>query len=201
MKYRVFITAVLLLSCSFVYGQISTDEEPVSFSRTNVPAINTGERTVKSFSSLDMKSIEQEDREDEENGIPPRFGYRHEVSYNLDNSGEWTVLDNGDKIWRLDISCQGALSINLLYDQFQIPDGAKFWVYSNDRKHSIGAFTSANNKGDIGDIQGFATGLVYGDHIILEYWLPNDIKEVGIISIAYVVHGYRYIRLPENYEG
>jgi hypothetical protein len=34
----------------------------------------------------------------------------------------------------------------------------------------------------------------------LEYYLPKRVKEQGIISIAYVVHGYRYINLPELLE-
>jgi len=38
---------------------------------------------------------------------------------------------------------------------------------------------------------GFATGLVYGDKVVLEYYLPNEVKEVGIISISGIVHGYR----------
>jgi len=195
MKKSSLISIILLLSFWVVYGQISTSEEPVSF-KSNLPALRTSEKTVKSFALLDMKIIEQEDKEDEANGKPPRFGYRHEVSYDLDNSGEWADLLNGDKIWRLIISCKDALSINLLYDKFWIPEGAKFFVYSNDRKHSIGAFTSKNNFGKRNDIQGFATGLVYGDQVTLEYYLPNAVKEVGVISVAYVVHGYRYIRLP-----
>jgi hypothetical protein len=35
-----------------------------------------------------MRKIEQEDKEDDANGRPPRFGYRHEVNYTLDNSGD-----------------------------------------------------------------------------------------------------------------
>ena len=58
--------------------------------------------------------------------------------------------------------------------------------------------TSINNKGDRKNIQGFATGLVYGDKITLEYYLPKDIQEQGIISIARVVHGYRYIKMFNN---
>jgi hypothetical protein len=79
-----------------------------------------------------------------------------------------------------------------------MPDGAKFFVYSNDRRHSIGAFTSANNNGDKNNIQGFATGLVYGDQVTLEYYLPTDVKDVGVISVVYVIHGYRYILLPDS---
>jgi len=182
------------LFCCAIFGQITTDEETVSF-KMNVPVLTKSEKTQKILPALDMNRIAQEDKKDEESGTPPRFGYKHEVSYNLDNSGEWLVLDNDDRIWRLNISCPGALSINLLYDQFWIPDGAKFFVYNNDRKHTIGAIT---NKGDKENIIGYATGLMYGDQITLEYYLPKEVKEVGIISVAYVVHGYRYIFLSEN---
>ena len=190
-------TVIILFSSLVVYGQISTLEEPVSF-RTNVPALKISEKTRKILPSLDMNKIGREDKEDETNGVPPRFGYKHEVDYNLDNSGEWTDLPGGDKIWRLVISCPGALSVNLLYDKFRIPEGCKFFVYGNDRKHSIGAFTSANNKGDEKNIQGFATGLVYSDQVTLEYYLPKEAEEIGVISVAYAVHGYRYIFLPDN---
>ena len=149
--------------------------------------------------SLNMNEIEQEDRVDKENAIPPRFGFRHPVNYTLENSGEWTLLPDGDRIWRLSIHCPDAKSINLLYDKYWVPDGAKLFIYSSNRKHSIGAFTSANNFGDRNDIHGFATGLVYGDQITLEYWVPDEVKEVGIISIDYVVHGYRHIVLPEYF--
>lgn len=77
-------------------------------------------------------------------------------------------LPNGDKIWRLIIHCPGSLSINLLYNKFWIPADAKFFIYSNDKKYSIGAITAANNKGDSINVQGFATGLVYGDTVTLE---------------------------------
>jgi len=201
MKKYIISSIILLLTSWSIYGQISTKEEPVSFSRANVPALRTSDKTQKVQPSFDMRKIEQEDREDEANGIPPRFGYIHEVNYNLENSGEWTDLPDGDKIWRLTISCPDALSINLLYDKFWLPDGAKFFVYSNDRRHSIGAFTSVNNKGSSDDVQGFATGLVYGDQVTLEYYLPKDTKENGVVSVAYVVQGYRFIPLPDKLYG
>jgi hypothetical protein len=198
---RKFILQMIILFslyCNGIYGQICTVEEPTSFRKTDIPDLKMSSKTVKSMPSLDMKRIIQEDNEEESKGLPPRFGYRLKVDYNLDNSGEWTVLSNGDRIWRLIISCPGALSINLLYDKFWIPDGAKFFIYSNDHRHIIGAITSENNKGDRKNIQGFATGLVYGDQITLEYYLPKEVEEVGVISVAYVVHGYRYIVLQEG---
>jgi len=197
-KIILLFTALLFIVSSYVaYGQISTEEEPISF-RRSIPVLKTGETTYKILPPIDINKLETEDIEDAEKGFPPRFGYRHEVNYNLDNSGEWTILSDSSKIWRLSISCSGALSINLLYDKFWIPNGAKFFVYSNDRKYSIGAFTSENNKGKKDNIRGFATDLIYSDQITLEYYLPSEVKEIGVISIAYVVQGYRYITIKDN---
>lgn len=199
MRKYIFTTIVLIYACYSVYGQITTNEEPVSF-RANVSNLRISERSNKILPSLDMNKIKKEDIDDESNGVPPRFGYPHEVNYNMDNSGEWADLQDGGRIWRLSISCPDALSINLLYDKFWIPEGAKFFIYSNDHKHSIGAFTSANNNGERNDLQGFATGLVYSDQITLEYYCPQEVKENGVISIAYAVHGYRYILMDDEYE-
>jgi len=196
-KKSLLTSTVLLFSCGLAFGQISTREEPISFSRTNVPALRASERTQKVLPPLDMEKKERKDREDAEKGRPPGFGYKHKVNYTLENSGEWTELPDGGKLWRLSISCPGALSINLLYDRFWLPHGAKFWVYSADRKHSIGAFTSANNKGDRNNARGFATELVYGDRVTLEYWLPNDVKEADVISVSGIFQGYRHV-LPQN---
>ena len=70
MKKLVFVTIIVLLAYFGVYGQISTKEEPVSFSRTNVPALRTNEKTQIVLPSLDMEKIQQEDKEDEANGMP-----------------------------------------------------------------------------------------------------------------------------------
>jgi len=197
MTKHIFTTIVLFFFFSNLLGQITTEEDPISFGKS-IPTLTINETTYKVLSSIDLESLAQEDEEDKANGVPPRFGFPHEVNYNLENSGEWIVLSNGDKIWRLSISCPDALSINLLYDKFWLPDGAKFFIYSSDYQHQIGAMTSENNKGERNDIQGFATGLVYGDRVILEYFVPREVRDIGVISIAYVVHGYRYIVLPND---
>ena len=60
-------------------------------------------------------------------------------------------------------------------------------------KQHIGAFTSQNNFGSKEDNQGFATGFLFTNSIILEYFEPEEISENGIISISQVVSGYRYV--------
>ena len=201
MKKYIYIvlSGLLCLIYQESYSQISTNEKPISFVNTFAKA---SEQNIpnKVMPSLDMVSINREDKEDDSNGVPPRFGYSHPVNYNLNNSGQWVNLPDGSRLWRLSISCPNALSINLLYDKFWLPNGSKFFVYSYDKKHALGAFTSANNKGTKDNVQGFATGLVYGDKIVLEYYEPKNVRNQGIISIAYVVQGYRYINIYNGQE-
>ena len=117
---RQTILLVSLFICVFfsVNAQISTDEEPVSFREGNIPSRFSVSQDIRIMPALDMNRIEQEDAKDEANGLPPRFGYPHEVSLDLENSGHWQELSNGDRLWQLTIRCPQALSINLLYDRF-----------------------------------------------------------------------------------
>jgi len=199
-KSQLVIFILIILLAQFVAkSQISTNELPISFSYVS-EVFQTNERMLKTMSQIDLETLSLEDKIDEKLGIPPRFGYPHEVDFTLENSGIWFDLPNGDKLWKLEIYCPGALSINLLYDKFWLPEGAKFFVYSSDKKHHIGAFTSNNNFGSKEELRGFATGLIYGERIVLEYYLPNEVLEQGVISVSHIVQGYRYINVFNNFD-
>ena len=189
---RLFTFLFCILVCFSVRAQLSTNEKPISFIRSSEMDSNR-QIDKRIMPALDMEAIIKEDLEDELYDYPPRFGYSHIVDYNLQNSGTWHELSNGDKLWQLTISCPKAVSINLLYDKFWIPKGGKLFIFTPDKQQYIGAFTFQNNKGDKSNIQGFATDLLYSDEITLEYFQPKDVSSDAIISISSVVHGYRNI--------
>jgi lysyl endopeptidase len=87
--------------CFSSYAQITTDEQPISFNPAVGLALRDNAADVKTLPGLDMSQLEQEDKKDEANGLPPGFGFPHKVNLNLRNSGVWTVLPNGDKIGNL----------------------------------------------------------------------------------------------------
>ena len=120
-----FFIGLFICALFSVKAQISTDEEPMSFRENSAPSRFSVPQDIRIMPALDMNRIEQEDVQDEANGLPPRFGYPHEVSLNLGNSGRWQELSNGDRLWQLTIRCPQALSINLLYDRFWIPEGGE----------------------------------------------------------------------------
>lgn len=186
---RLFLTWFCLYSFINAFAQLSTNEQPISF----IIEQSRYEIDTKEMPKLDMAAIEKEDCESENDNRLVRFGYPHKVSINLINSGTWHTLPSGDKLWQLRIICPDAISINLLYDKFWIPEGGKLFLYTSDRKQSIGAFTSINNKGERKNPKGFATDLLYSDNVIVEYYQPAYVESDAIISISTIVHGYRNI--------
>lgn len=124
-----------------------------------------------------------------------RFGVPFEVALNLNNSGVWTDLTDGGRLWQLRITAPGAYSINLVYDEFFMPEGAQFFIYNDNYRYVIGAFTSSNNK----DHGMFGTQPVPGDVSILEYYEPADARGQGRLSVMRVVHAYRNLfGYPDN---
>jgi hypothetical protein len=158
-------------------------EEPYSFDKdlkSEIPTVI--------MPAINVKQLLAEDEIDKQfPDIPWRFGYAIDVDLNLNNAGKWTVLQNGDRIWHLNIKSRGAYSINLVYNDFWLPPGSKFYVYSEVRSYVLGPFDYRHNK----ESRAFATSLVRGESIILEYYEPRDYIGQGVINISKVIHGYK----------
>ena len=188
-----FIGLWSLLLITPLKAQINIGGTPYSFNRSL--AIAT---PVQVMSPIDLVTLQLEDELDERGGLPPRFGYPLDAGFTMENSGTWQTLANGDRLWQLSISCPNARSINLLYDSFWLPKGATLYIYNKERTHVIGGFTSKNNNSSREENKAYATGLVYGDQITLEYYEPKEVNQTAIISIDKVVHGYREINLTTD---
>ncbi|MEO1436598.1 MAG: lysyl endopeptidase, partial [Bacteroidota bacterium] len=179
------IGLLLLWSCSIATAQISSGGLPVSF---ETPGLKTKIQKV-TMPAIPLDDLIREDELLDASDNPYRFGYLFEVDYSLENAGQWETLSDGSKLWRLQIECPGALSINLNYSDFELPRGAKLFIYNEDRSDVIGAFTHENNK----PYRKFSTIPVRGDRIILEYHEPRKTYKPGTIRIDGIVHGYRNI--------
>ncbi|MEM8527654.1 MAG: hypothetical protein AAGG68_23635 [Bacteroidota bacterium] len=104
----------------------------------------------------------------------------------LSTHGQWTDLPNGHRLWRLKIESEDAKGIAILYDNFYLPKGSKLFVYSEDHKQILGAYTQQNNsKG-----QRFLTGIINGRSAIIEYYEPASVKGEGNFHIFRVDHIY-----------
>jgi len=178
----------------FSYGQINIGGKPYSFQHQIKPIKITKNNIQKvEVCELDFSRLTEEDRYNDSIGKPFRYGKLIEVAYNTQNSGEWIELENGDRIWILEIHCPSAKSINLAYDKFWLPVGGLLYIYTKDKHSFIGGFNYKNNKGTHENPSKYATGLLFSDDIYLEYYEPKKVSGEGIISISKIIYGYKDI--------
>ena len=152
--------------------------------------LNTRNIPIETMAGFNQELISTQDEvNDKTKENPWRFGYKYPVDFNLENSGVWKNLPNGDKIWQLIIESRNALTINLLFENFNLPKGAFLYLYDIHKTNRVGAYTHKNNRYD-GEL---GTELVHGDKIIVEYVEPNNVDFRGTFTITNIIHGYRSI--------
>ena len=173
----------LLLIISLSIAQISIDKSPAS----NFYNLSNSIHSIE-MPDFDIDKMLLEDKHTPK-GSPFRYGKIFDVDYSLNNSGSWEILDNGDKVWRLKIYSANAYSIGIKYDYFNLPEGAEFYVYNSNKENIFGAYSHLNNQEDYL----FATPLVKGNEIILEYYEPDNVEFEGEIYLSEIIHDYRDI--------
>ncbi len=135
-----------------------------------------------------LTTLQAEDAvNDLDKSIPWRFGYDHFVDYGLNNSGKWHTLPNGDRIWRVNIISPDALTMNLIFDRYNLPVGGKVYIYNGDRSQILNTFTHLHNNPE--EILG--TWMVDGESLWIEYFEPKKVSGQGRLNIGNVIHGYR----------
>ncbi len=176
-RYEIILIIILsALSTGYGFSQLSYGGQPSSFESdtypTVLPAIPAEQKVIMS---------------DNLNRITPlEFAYSFKVNYSCDNDGEWFNLPNGGRLWRMRIKSEGALSLNVIFNKFKIPEGGRLFIYSPDRSTVLGAFTHQNNKSS----GIFAVAPVPGDEIIIEYLEEEAVAYEPELVIGSVNHDY-----------
>ncbi len=182
-----FLAVLLLVLPDQSVAQLSNGGQPKSFSASVRSQVQ-----VVQMPGVDVEALKAEDARQSKD-VPFRFGAPFDVDYSLTNSGTWDNLPDGGRLWRLSIYSPGAYSINLLYSDYELPQGAELFVYNRNHDMVIGAFTSRNNKSH----HKMATGLVKGDFVTVEYYEPAKVAYEGRLTISRVVHAYRNLFNPD----
>src|SRR5690606_35003070 len=147
--------------------------------------------------AIDLETYKREDSDfDQRKDIPWRFGANIPVDLDLHNSGTWTELENGDRIWKLSIKAKDALTINFVFDQYHLPEGGKVFVYDIDKKQLLGSFTNANTSPE----NSLGVGFIFSDQLVISYHEPAAVAGQGYLHINNVTHGYRNVLLKHKGE-
>lgn len=128
----------------------------------------------------DFEAIMKQNEADERAGIarPYAVATMLTTDLNLSNSGTWYYLEDGQKIWRLSISIPEAKAIGLLYDQFYLPAGVKFFISNKNGRQVLGAYTAKNNNEKY---KNFANQPIQGNTANLEIDVPAEVAVDDIV--------------------
>jgi lysyl endopeptidase len=178
------ITLILLvLVPAMVKGQISQGGVPIQIlklkssspddDRIVMPAVNN-QRLNSMYSRTEADQLK-----------PFRFAYSFPVSLTLKNSGKWYNTTEVN-VWQLYIRSTGAYSLNLILENFKLPDHARLFLISMKTGEIKGAYTSGNHS----DSQVLAIEPVEGDEILVQYEEPVQSLFPGEFQITKVSHDF-----------
>ena len=182
------LTAACLLFYA-VPAQISQGGEPLSFGDRVRPVM-----PVIELPAPDLAAILREDEALEKQGQPQRVAVAVPVAADT-RSGAWELRGDGISVWRLRLTSPGALALSAGFEDFHLPQGARLFLYNDDRDFLIGAFTSSNNP----ENQLFATELIPGDAVNLELEVSATHADDVRLRIGEVSYLYRF--MPLFFEG
>jgi hypothetical protein len=162
-----------------------------------LPPVLTRSFQNRPFEEMPAFDLEAELRDDALNRSDLRGGYRFAYKFmthfNRANSGDSFTLADGTRVWLLGIRSRGAVSINVLFTEYELPEGAQVFLYNASRTQVLGAFDHRNNS----ELGLLPVSPVQGDELIIEYHEPARAAFPGRLTVGEVNHGYRNL---EGYE-
>jgi len=187
MKSSFLYLSIFLLMGTVGVAQVSEGGRPLGLDPRYEAQFSNALPEIQ-MPAFDLRKIRKEDE------LSPGTRFAAPIPANIalrEFEQAWTELENGDRIWRLQIRSQGALAVAVFYDNFYLPRGARLFMYSPDGAQVAGAYTFRNNTTS----RRFWTGLIYGETAIVEYYEPAAVKGQGLFRISRVDHAYDAGRL------
>lgn len=118
---------VLLALSSVCFSQVVTKNiKPTDFNKLVKSRIKV-ESAYTFLPTLNKEELIEEDLKDII-GLPFRFGKSIEVDLDL-SDGKWEEVEAG-RVWSLEIHSPGALSLNFIFDRFNLAEGAELYMYN-----------------------------------------------------------------------
>ncbi len=145
------------------------------------------------LSAPNMEQIKAEDAENDRNGMLYRIGVHGYTNITTQNSGAWSVNENGDKVWQLHIDYPGAEALSFLFERFHIYGGTTVNIFDNKGLNLHKTYTTA----DVLDHGQQNMALCFGDEMTIEIVEPAGAPASDIL-IDRIVYNYRSTGNPNT---
>ncbi|MCB9306170.1 MAG: hypothetical protein H6565_06205 [Lewinellaceae bacterium] len=185
------LTVLALMCASWAGAQISDGGQPLALLPESRTVLSAKQPAIVDLPVLDVQNALLEDaRTPGQN----RFAAPVAADISPDNSGTWTELPDGGRVWQCALRSTGALGLVLLFDEFRLPAGSRFFSYSPDSKRIYGAYSerSCIPSGK------FTIGIMPGETAMLEFYEPKQAKGQALIHLNRVDVAYDRVAMQEG---
>lgn len=169
-------------------GQVETRYFPQGNALDQIKILEKRTKSIakKQMPTFDIQQMHKEDQiVDEMGDTPYRFGKGFDVNYPL-KDGTWRSIDGG-KLWSMNFESKGAISINFVFNNFYLPEGAELYISNAKGTVLYGPVTHKDNTNS----GFFMTDLIEGDNVTIYLFEPSDQRNKSKLTIERVVHAYR----------
>lgn len=101
--------------------------------------------------------------------------------------GQWLDGANGKALWVLDVASEGAVSLDLQFARFQLPESAELYLSNADRSYVLGPIRGSDALAD----GRYFTALIPGDSMRVEVQVDAAQREAVTLHLDGVSYGYR----------
>lgn len=140
---------------------------------------------VRRMPSFDLAQLQREDAIRDTTRALFRFGKGFDVNYTLAD-GLWESVEGG-RLWTMTFASGNALSLNFVFNDFHLPEGAELYIENEDQTVLYGPVTSEA----ISDNGIFLTDIIPGEQATICLYEPWESEGLSTLTIKRVVHGYR----------
>jgi len=180
---KILFALVLCTIANILVGQNKT---PLGLTNTNLPELSA----IK----VNAISYEQVEKRDRSNNWQDRVSVPSDVNLDL-QQGQWSTLDNGDRVWRVLLQCKNAKGMALMLKDVSLPQGATLQLYSADGKHILHTL----DQSDINPNGNMMIGPAIGSKVILEYYEPKIAANLGQFNLFRIQRLYKeYLPLTNS---
>jgi hypothetical protein len=180
---KLLLSLVCIYTISVSHSQTKAGYTPPNF-KDKVPAATT----FFTLGKIDNVQESNNARLINETTMDKMMRFGKEVSTNIDfiSSAEKFTQPNGRVLYQFGIKSKGALSINLILENFYLADDARLFLTDPKSKKYIGAYTSINNN----EAEVLGTELINSDEIVLVLDEPANAQKASRFAIKTIVHGF-----------
>ena len=184
---KILFTAIFLSVCILgTHGQVETTFFPNRDALQQNRLLKEHRRVakIKAMPPLDIQKIASARQQEKDDNVPFRFGEGFDTHITLAD-GEWTDRESG-RLWTMAIESKGAYSINFVFNDFHLPEGAELYISNEEGDMLYGPVTSKVNT----ENGHFLTDLIKGDKVTIYLFEPSNKRNESQLTIKRVVHAY-----------